>query len=73
MSDSERNPASGELGDICIESVSDEGEIVIRGPGGTHFRVLAPPGLAHYYRRLVKRPGAGGKEGTRKSASVGRK
>lgn len=72
MKRDDENPAPGELDDMYIESVSDQGEIVIHWPGGHHFRIMAAPELAHYYRRLVRRPGADGRKGAPESASVRR-
>jgi hypothetical protein len=42
-----------ELDDLFVESVSDDGELVLRLPGGSALRLLIPRELIRYYRRLI--------------------
>jgi hypothetical protein len=41
--------------DMCIESVSDSGEVVVRFPAGWSMQLEIPPDLVRYYRRLIRR------------------
>ena len=44
---------------MLIESVRDDGQVVIRFTGGHRLRLAVPPGLVPHYRRLHHRPKSG--------------
>lgn len=43
------------IDDMCIESVSDSGEVVVRFPAGWFMQIEISPDLVPYYRRLIRR------------------
>ena len=47
--------AHGDVEDMCIESVSDTGEVIMRFPAGWSMQFEISPDLVQYYRRLVRR------------------
>jgi hypothetical protein len=42
--------------DLVVLAVSDDGDVLMRMPGGHPVELKVPPQLAPYYRRLVARP-----------------
>lgn len=42
-----------EIGELFVESVGDDGEMIMRLPGGDRFMLHVPTQMVRYYRRLV--------------------